>query len=302
MIIAERETMAPEEAPQSNLIYRPRYISDETVKNALDHYDSATFETDKGKLVYGDYLALLDSIPVGGVDMVFTDCPYWTLNKHRSVGTTTRLGGGLKGDSDSDKFFNTISQNELYELICEFDRVLPKNADCWLMCDGQTLPYIGMIAHEGETNFKYFKPYPVIKRAKTGNFRSGMGYHGKGAHEYVCLLQKGKNNLRDKNWDDVFDFVWDGDAWSKQFTPDGEKYPTAKPVSFIDQIIRLSSDAGQTVLDPFAGSGSCAAAALNCGRRYLTGDASKRSIRTAQAAINAGSRHYLFDKEGARCS
>ena len=298
MLIAERETTLTEAPTEANLIYRPRYISDETVKNTLDHHDGATFETDKGKLVYGDYLALLDSIPDGGVDMVFTDCPYWTLDKHRSVGTTTRLGGGLKGDSDADKFFNTINQNELWELMSEFGRVLPKQGHAWMMCDGATLGFILMMAQEGDSPFGYVKPYPVIKRAKTGGYRAVMGYHGRGCHEYVVLLEKGANSLRDKTkWNDVFEPVWDGDAWSRQFSPDGKPYPTAKPVAFIETLIHLSSDVGQTILDPFAGSGSCAAAALNCRRRYLTGDASKRSVRTAQAAINASSRHDLFDDE-----
>lgn len=286
-----------EEAVESSLIYRPRYISPETVIEALDQHETATFETDKGKLVYGDYLALLNSIPDSGVDMVFTDCPYWTLDKHRSVGTTTRMGGGLKGDSDADKFFNTINQTELWEMICEFGRVLPKNGHAWLMCDGQTLGYILMMIAEGDTPLGYYKPYPVIKKAKTGNFRGGMGYHGRGCHEYVVLLEKGRRRFNDENLPDVFEPVWNGDAWSKQFTTDGKAYPTCKPLSIIETLIKLSSDAGQTVLDPFAGSGSCDAAALNCGRRYLTGDASKRSIRTAQNAINAGSQHYLFDNE-----
>ncbi len=40
-----------------------------------------------------DAFAFLSGLKAGSVDMVFTDPPYWTLNKWRNVGTTTRLGG-----------------------------------------------------------------------------------------------------------------------------------------------------------------------------------------------------------------
>jgi DNA modification methylase len=46
-------------------------------------------------------------------------------------------------------------------------------------------------------------------------------------------------------------------------------HPTQKPVAALVPLIRSFSLAGEVVLDPFAGSGSCCAAALLTGRKYI---------------------------------
>ncbi len=49
----------------------------------------------------------------------------------------------------------------------------------------------------------------------------------------------------------------------------GSKHPTVKPCGVMQFIVRLISMPGQTLLDPFAGSGSTGEAALNEGRRAV---------------------------------
>jgi site-specific DNA-methyltransferase (adenine-specific) len=46
-------------------------------------------------------------------------------------------------------------------------------------------------------------------------------------------------------------------------------HPTQKPVPVLAQLIRSFSLSGDSVLDPFAGSGSTCAAALLTGRKYI---------------------------------
>lgn len=77
-----------------------------------------------------------------------------------------------------------------------------------------------------------------------------------------------------------------GDVWSDimsfQQTPTaGEKvdYPTQKPESLIERIIRASSDADSIVLDCFAGSGTTAAVAEKLGRRWIVADLNKGAIQ-----------------------
>ena len=47
------------------------------------------------------------------------------------------------------------------------------------------------------------------------------------------------------------------------------KHPTQKPVSVLQHIIRIASNPGDLVLDPFAGVASTGAAALPLDRRFL---------------------------------
>lgn len=149
------------------------------------------------------------------------------------------------------------------------------------------MPLLCGYVREGETGFGYCKPYPVLKRAATGGYRAGMGYHGRSSHEYVVLCEKGRRRFTEENWPDVFEAVWTGDAESRAFTPDGGKYPTAKPVSLFARWIELSTREGETVLDPFAGSGTTGAAALMTQRRAICIDSSGPAIETMRRRFTA---------------
>src|SRR2546421_4814177 len=46
-------------------------------------------------------------------------------------------------------------------------------------------------------------------------------------------------------------------------------YPTQKPVALLERIIQISSNPGDTVLDPFCGCGTTVDAAQRLGRRWI---------------------------------
>lgn len=48
-----------------------------------------------------------------------------------------------------------------------------------------------------------------------------------------------------------------------------EKHPTQKPLDLIAQIVRLVSTEGETILDPFTGSGTTGLASIQLGRKFL---------------------------------
>jgi len=61
-----------------------------------------------------------------------------------------------------------------------------------------------------------------------------------------------------------------GDVWDfPTVKPHAGKHPAEKPAAMLEHIIRTSSDPGDIVLDPFAGSGSTTLAALRLDRRAI---------------------------------
>src|SRR5690606_700763 len=81
-------------------------------------------------------------------------------------------------------------------------------------------------------------------------------YYMKNA-EYILFLRKGKakyiNNIGTKTVIDVNNVR-------------NKIHPTEKPVELMRILIENSSQVGDTVLDPFAGSGSTLIAGIECGR------------------------------------
>ncbi len=46
-------------------------------------------------------------------------------------------------------------------------------------------------------------------------------------------------------------------------------HPTQKPLVLREKLVRLFTDNGETILDPFAGSGTTGVAALRLGRKFV---------------------------------
>ena len=63
-------------------------------------------------------------------------------------------------------------------------------------------------------------------------------------------------------------------------------YPTQKHLLLIERIIKLVTDKGDTVLDPFCGSGTTLVAAQLMKRRYIGIDQSKSAIELSKQRLN----------------
>jgi site-specific DNA-methyltransferase (adenine-specific) len=63
-------------------------------------------------------------------------------------------------------------------------------------------------------------------------------------------------------------------------------YPTQKPLALLDRIVRLASNEGDTVLDPFCGSGTTLVAAKQLNRKYIGIDANIQAIEIARSRLN----------------
>jgi site-specific DNA-methyltransferase (adenine-specific) len=76
------------------------------------------------------------------------------------------------------------------------------------------------------------------------------------------------------------------DAWEiGVIAPIGKErtgYPTQKPEALLERVIRASTNEGDLVLDPFAGSGTTLAVAHRLGREFIGIDRNEHAIRTAR--------------------
>jgi DNA modification methylase len=62
-------------------------------------------------------------------------------------------------------------------------------------------------------------------------------------------------------------------------------YPTQKPESLLERIVKMASDPGDFVLDCFVGSGTTAVVAQKLGRRWIAADINKGAIQTTSKRL-----------------
>jgi len=100
--------------------------------------------------------------------------------------------------------------------------------------------------------------------------------------------QDTETNLRD---------VWDTDDIKAVINTSGERigYPTQKPLSLLERIIRASSNPGDMVLDPFCGCATTLVAAEKLGRQWIGIDVSDRAIQLVSRRLDRELGRLLFD-------
>ena len=78
------------------------------------------------KLYNCEWQDLILSIPDNSIDLVLTDPPYQSLRKWEELKMNNRMGLGQKGTRthNPDKFFDTIYNSELPNLLKQIYRVL----------------------------------------------------------------------------------------------------------------------------------------------------------------------------------
>ena len=80
------------------------------------------------------------------------------------------------------------------------------------------------------------------------------------------------------------------DVWEIPFLNPKAKeragYPTQKPIELLEQIITISTDEGDLILDPFCGSGTTLVSAKLMNRNYIGIDISKDAVELSKSRLN----------------
>ena len=217
----------------------------------------------KYKIECKDAFEWLRTINDSSVDLIITDPPYESLEKHRAIGTTTRL---KVSKASSNQWFPIMSNQCFEELFRHFYRILNNNRHFYLFCDVETMFIAKPIAEK--VGFKFWKPL-IWDKAKIG-----MGYHYRSRYENILFFEKGKRKLNNMSISDIITCprVYNG-------------YPTEKPVGVSEILIQQSTQQNELIIDPFLGSGSVVEAFLRHRRRFWGCDIQEDAIEIAQKRL-----------------
>jgi DNA modification methylase len=94
----------------------------------------------------------------------------------------------------------------------------------------------------------------------------------------------------------VVDDVWDLDKINNS-AKEAIGYPTQKPITLLERIIKASSNEGDLIADFFCGSGTTAAVAEKLGRKWIASDLGKFAIHTTRKRMIGVQRQLKQDKK-----
>jgi site-specific DNA-methyltransferase (adenine-specific) len=226
------------------------------------------------QLSRGDAVAWLRTLPNESIDLVVTDPPYESLEKHRAIGTTTRL---KHSKASSNDWFEIFPNARFAELFAEIYRVLKKNTHFYLYCDPETMFVAKPLAEAA--GFKFWKQIIWDK------VQIGMGYHYRARYECILFFEKGKRKLNDLGVADIITCprIRGG-------------YPAEKPPKVTTVLLEQSTQPGELVIDPFMGSGSSGVAAIGLGRNFLGNDLCAEAVDiTRRRLLEGGAKEPLTE-------
>lgn len=216
----------------------------------------------------GDCLELIKEIPNKSIDLIVTDPPYLIEN--------TKAGGGSQLAKSIQKMNDELKENSLTNgfdtrLLDEYTRVM-KNTNIYIWCNHKQIPlYLDYFVTQKKCSFDIL----IWNKNNATPLFNNKYLTDK---EY-CLYFRKRGYCQPANYNE---------AKTVFYQPinikDKRKYnhPTIKPLNIIETIIRNSSKEGQTILDPFMGSGTTGVACINENRNFIGYELNEEYFNIAQ--------------------
>jgi site-specific DNA-methyltransferase (adenine-specific) len=221
------------------------------------------------RLIHGDCLEILPTLPSQSVDLVLTDPPYGIAYRPiRTAGKPDHPWVRIAGDARFDPHFYAAWLSEAY-------RLLRPDSHLYVFCADHHLGELRSLVREAGFTLK--RTLVWHKNAWTmGDLRGDYGHQT----EFIVFAHKGRRELTPPRTGNILAFPR---VAARQL-----RHPTEKPAELLRHLIRKSCPPGGTVLDPFAGSGSTGVAARNEGRASVLIESDVTHIRTTQERLEHG--------------
>jgi site-specific DNA-methyltransferase (adenine-specific) len=227
-------------------------------------------------VIFGDTIKAMEKLPKGFVNLLIADPPY-NLSK--------RYGETLHQKTDRDSY------REFTETwLCAAMPLLSQNASVYICCDWESSSVIDEVLRQhlfiknritwqrekgrgANRNWKNSMEDIFFATVSEGNYtfnlesvkmrRKVIAPYREGSRPkdwFETAEGKFRDTCPSNFWDDITVPFWS----MTENTP----HPAQKPEKLMAKLILASSDPGDTVFDPFLGSGTTAAAAVKLGRHF----------------------------------
>ena len=234
---------------------------------------ATTLERDR--ILQGDCIAIMKSLPDDSIDLVFADPPY---NLQLGGDLTRPDNSDVKGVDDHWDQFESFAAYDAFtkDWLREARRVLKPDGAIWVIGSYHNIFRVGTAIQD--TGFWILNDVIWRKTNPMPNFR---GTRLTNAHETLIWAAKSQKSkytfnytaLKTGNDDLQMRSDWEipiCTGGERLKTDEGDKtHPTQKPESLLYRILLASTGPGDVILDPFFGTGTTGAAAKLLGRHYI---------------------------------
>ena len=259
--------------------------------------------------VGADCLETLKKMKTEKIDLIYLDPPFFTQNIQSLVSSKKN-----EKFSFCDKWKDMDEYLKFMEVrLEECKRVLKDTGSIFVHCDRNASHYLKVLLDKifGTQYFQseiiwFYKRWSNSKKgllnnhqvilfySKTSNFKFNRIYTD--YSETTNVDQILQDRIKDKNGKSKYKIDENGesvigkskkgvplsDVWEIPYLNPKAKervgYPTQKPLILLEQIIKLVTEEGDIVLDPFVGSGTTVVAAKMLKRGYLGIDISQEAV------------------------
>lgn len=269
------------------------------------------------QIIYGDSLKELQKIDRESVDLIYLDPPFFTQEiKKQKTRNNDREYYFKDKWNDINSYLDYMEQR-----LRACKDVLKETGSIFLHCDRNAAHYLKILMDQifEIENFQseiiwYYRRWSNSKKGLLNNHQVIFFYSktkqfkfNKMYTEYSVTTnidQILQDRVRDHNGKAIYKTDEDGehvignskkgvplsDVWEIPYLNPKAKersgYPTQKPIILLEQIIKLVTEEGDVVLDPFMGSGTALVAAKLLNRQYIGIDISLDAVELTNRRLN----------------
>jgi modification methylase len=223
------------------------------------------------------------------VQLIVTSPPYWTLKQYR------RVEGQLGYVEDYEEFLHELDKvwRHCYRALTPGGRLIVIVGDVCLSrrknkgrhtvvpLHASIQEHCRQIGFDNLAPIIWHKISNAVFEVENGSSFLGKPYEPNGVVkndiEYI-LLQRKAGGYRSPSLatrilsviPEANQKLWFRQIWAGIAGASTRQHPAPYPVELAERLIRMFSFVGDTVLDPFAGSGSTTIAAARCGRNSIS--------------------------------
>ncbi|MBN9488316.1 MAG: site-specific DNA-methyltransferase [Alphaproteobacteria bacterium] len=230
----------------------------------------------RDRVLVGDCIELMESLPEGSIDMVFADPPY-----------NLQLGGDLLRpdnskvdavDDDWDKFADFARYDSFTRAwLAAARRILKPEGTLWVIGSYHNIFRIGTALQDqgywllNDIVWRKSNPMPNFKGKRFTNAHETLIWAARDrrAKRYTFNYDsmKALNEGVQMRSDWLFPLCTGGERLKGE---DGKKaHPTQKPEALLFRCLMAATNPGDTILDPFFGTGTTGAVARRLGRHFV---------------------------------